>query len=277
MSTTSDHAWTDVAHAGACVRERIGAVPDIAVVLGSGLGAFADALTSSVECGYGVIPGFPTPTVAGHEGRVVAGACGRRRVLVLAGRVHLYEGQAPSNVTFPMRVLGYLGVKTVVLTNAAGGINTRFTRGSLMCIDDHINFTGSNPLVGAHDARLGPRFPDMSDVYSPRLRSIAVAAADRAGVRLEHGVYIGVSGPSYETPAEIRAFRTLGADAVGMSTVHEAITARQMGLDVLGICCISNMAAGVLPQQLSESEVLETTRAVQHQMAALLEGIIAGI
>jgi purine-nucleoside phosphorylase len=248
---------------------------DVAVVLGSGLGAFAEALTERFELAYGEIPHWPASAVVGHAGKLVGGLSGGRRVLALSGRVHFYEGHPLKAVTFPMRVLGRLGVPRVILTNAAGGINTRFSQGALMLIDDHINLLGSNPLVGPNDERFGARFPDMSEVYSRRLRDLAAGAAAAAGIAVEHGVYIAVHGPSYETPAEIRAFRAWGADAVGMSTAPEAIVARHMGLDVLGISCITNMAAGVLPQPLVHAEVVETALRVRGQFIALLEGTIA--
>jgi purine-nucleoside phosphorylase len=198
-------------------------------------------------------------------------------VAALAGRSHLYEGRSLSEITFAMRVAGVLGVKTVVLTNAAGGINSDFAVGDLMVIDDHINFMGRNPLMGPNDERFGPRFPDMSEVYSKRLRSLAHEVARELGDRLQHGVYLAVTGPSYETPAEIVAFRTLGADAVGMSTVPEAIVARHMGLEVLGISCISNLAAGMLPQSLSEAEVLETTARVRDRFVTLVERLLGRV
>ena len=246
----------------------------MAVVLGSGLGAFADGLAEPVAISYRDIPHWPSAGVVGHAGRLVMGTCGGRSVLALSGRAHFYEGHHLSVVTFGARVLGRLGVKTLIVTNAAGGINTAFDQGALMLIDDHINLMGSNPLIGGNDDRFGRRFPDMSEVYSRRLRELASAAAAARGVALDHGVYAAVTGPSYETPAEIRAFRTLGADAVGMSTVPEAIVARHMGLEVLGISCISNMAAGILPQSLSEEEVIETTGRVRDRFVALLEGIL---
>jgi purine-nucleoside phosphorylase len=188
--------------------------------------------------------------------------------------VHFYEGHDLRTVTFAIRVVGKLGIKTLILTNAAGGINTNFVQGALMLIDDHINLFGSNPLIGPNDERFGPRFPDMTEVYSRRLRTLAESVAREMNLTLEHGVYVAVHGPSYETPAEIRAFRTLGADAVGMSTVPEAIVARHMGIEVLGLSCISNMAAGVLPEPLRHEDVMETTRRVRAQFAGLLEGII---
>ncbi len=261
--------------AAAFLRARLGAVPDVAVVLGSGLGDFATGLTDAVTVPYQDIPHWPRATVVGHAGTLVAGGSKGRRVLALAGRAHFYEGHPLTVATFAMRVLGQLGVKHVVLTNAAGGINTRFSTGALMVIDDHINAMGTNPLIGPNDDRFGARFPDMSEVYSARLRAIADQTAAALGVPIEHGVYVAVCGPSYETPAEIRAFRTMGADAVGMSTVPEAIVARHQGLEVLGISCITNPAAGVLPQPLVHDEVMETARRVRGAFIALLEGIIA--
>jgi purine-nucleoside phosphorylase len=263
-----------VEEAAASLRARLAPVPEVAVVLGSGLGAFADGLGAPTVLSYETIPHWPAPRVIGHAGRMVAGTVRGRRVLALSGRVHFYEGHDMATVTFGVRVLGRLGVRTLFLTNAAGGINTGFSRGALMLIDDHINLQGTNPLIGPNDSRFGLRFPDMSAIYSPRLRAIAGEAARAAGLAVEHGVYLAVTGPSYETPAEIRAFRVLGADAVGMSTVAEAIVARHMGLEVLGVSCISNMAAGILPQPLTEEEVIETTGRVRDQFVALLEGVI---
>ena len=210
----------------------------------------------------------------GHAGKLVAGTLAGKKVLALSGRVHAYEGHDLATVTFAIRVLGRLGIPRVILTNAAGGISPNCARGALMVIDDHINLMGNNPLVGPNDERFGLRFPDMTYVYSPRLRTIADDTARAIGVPVQHGVYIAVLGPSYETPAEIRAFRTLGADAVGMSTVPEAIAARHMGLEVLGISCITNAAAGVFPEPLHHSEVMETAQQVKGQFISLLEGII---
>ncbi len=220
----------------------------------------------------------------GHEGRLVAGAvagkiAGKtapgRAIIALSGRAHFYEGHDMRTVTFAVRVLGLLGVKILILTNAAGGINTSFPQGSLMVIDDHINLMCTNPLVGPNEDRFGARFPDMTDVYSPRLRALAHAAEAEARITLEHGIYVALHGPSYETPAEIRFLRTIGADAVGMSTVPEAIVARHMGMEVLGISCITNMAAGVRPAPLNHDEVMETARRVRSQFVALLEAVIA--
>jgi len=251
--------------------------PDVAVVLGSGLGDFASGLQGSRKILYKDIPHWPDSGVIGHEGALVIGMAAGRRVAALAGRAHVYEGYDLRTVTFATRAIGMLGVKTIILTNAAGGINTSFSQGALMVIDDHINLLGSNPLAGPNDERFGTRFPDMTTVYSARLRHLADEAGAALGMTLPHGVYVGLQGPSYETPAEIRYLRTIGADAVGMSTVPEAIVARHMGLEVLGISCISNMAAGVLPQPLNHEEVLATTRRVRGQFIALLEGIIGRI
>jgi purine-nucleoside phosphorylase len=270
----SDATFERIEEAAASLRDRCGALPETAIVLGSGLGDFADTLLDAIATPYGDIPNWPASKVIGHAGRLVIGNVAGKRVAALAGRVHYYEGHDLGTIVFAVRVMGRLGVKRVILTNAAGGINTTFAQGALMVIDDHINFLGSNPLVGANDDRFGPRFPDMSDVYSTRLRKVADEAARAVKVPVSHGVYIAVHGPSYETPAEIRAFRTLGADAVGMSTVPEAIAARHMGLEVLGISCITNMAAGVLPQPLDHNEVMETARRVRGSFIALLEAII---
>jgi purine-nucleoside phosphorylase len=248
---------------------------DAAIVLGSGLGDFAGGLGEAQTFAYTDIPHWPASTVMGHAGKLVCGTVSGRRVLALAGRVHAYEGHDLRTVTFAMRVLGRLGVPRVILTNAAGGISPRCSRGALMVIDDHINLMGNNPLVGPNDERFGLRFPDMTHVYSPKLRALADDAAKALGLTIEHGVYVAVLGPSYETPAEIRAFRTLGADAVGMSTAPEAIVARHMHLEVLGISCITNAAAGVFPDPLHHEEVMETTQQVKGQFIALLEGIVA--
>jgi purine-nucleoside phosphorylase len=247
---------------------------DVAVVLGSGLGDFAGQLGEALTIPYGDIPHFPASRVMGHAGTLVAGTLAGKKVLALSGRVHVYEGHDMDAVTFAVRTIARLGVPRVILTNAAGGISPNCARGALMVIDDHINFMGKNPLVGPNDDRDGVRFPDMTYVYSPQLRRIADEAAAAAGVPVQHGVYIAVLGPSYETPAEIRAFRALGADAVGMSTVPEAIALRHLGVDVLGISCITNAAAGVFPEPLHHAEVMETTQQVKGQFMALLEGII---
>jgi purine-nucleoside phosphorylase len=259
----------------AAVRARAGELPEVAIVLGSGLGGFADSLEDRVSVPYDALPHWPQSRVVGHAGRLVVGYSAGRRVAALSGRVHLYEGHPVATVVFAVRVMARMGVPCLILTNAAGGINTGFGQGALMVIDDHINLMGSNPLIGPNDEGMGPRFPDMSEVYSYRLRGIAGEAAATAGIAIQHGVYVAVHGPSYETPAEIRAFRILGADAVGMSTVPEAIAARHMGMEVLGISCITNMAAGVLDQTLVHDEVMETARRVRGSFIALLEGTIA--
>jgi purine-nucleoside phosphorylase len=266
--------YDDVKEAAAAIRSRVPEVPGIAVVLGSGLGDFAASLQHAVSMPYGELPHWPASGVIGHDGKLVVGTARGRTVAALAGRCHAYEGHDLQRVTFAVRALGLLGVKTLVLTNAAGGVNTPFSEGALMVIDDHLNLTGSNPLVGPNDDRFGARFPDMTEVYSKRLRRIADEAGSALGVQLRHGVYAGLMGPSYETPAEIRYLRTIGADAVGMSTVPEAIAARHMGIEVLGVSCITNMAAGVLPQPLDHAEVMETTRRVRGQFVALLEEIV---
>jgi purine-nucleoside phosphorylase len=266
--------YDQVEEAVDAIRSRVPEVPEIAIVLGSGLGDFASALDDAASMAYGDLPHWPASRVLGHEGRLAIGRSRGKLIAALAGRSHAYEGHDLQTVTFAVRVLGVLGVKTLILTNAAGGVNTGFLRGALMVIDDHINLLGNNPLAGPNDERFGPRFPDMTEVYSQRLRRIADEAGRELGLVLPHGVYVALLGPSYETPAEIRYLRTIGADAVGMSTVPEAIVARQMGMEVLGLSCISNMAAGVLPQPLHHDEVLETTRRVRGQFIALLEGIL---
>lgn len=256
------------------LRGRTCGEADVAVVLGSGLGDFADHVPGGSTIPYGDIPHWPASRVIGHAGKLVCGTVQGRKVLALSGRVHHYEGHAMSTVTFAMRVMGRLGVPRVILTNAAGGISPNCARGSLMVIDDHINLIGNNPLVGPNDERFGVRFPDMSEVYSRRLRKVADDTAAALKLTIQHGVYVAVLGPSYETPAEIRAFRALGADAVGMSTAPEAIVARHMQMEVLGISCITNAAAGVFPEPLHHSEVMETAQQVKGQFIALLEGII---
>ncbi len=269
--------FDEVTEAAAYVRARVGDVPKVAIVLGSGLGEFVGRLEAPLTVDYADIPHWPGATVMGHAGKLVVGRAAGRRDAVLAGRAHYYEGHPLTTVTFATRVLGVSGVKTLILTNAAGGINTAFTPGTLMVIDDHINMMGSNPLVGPNEDRFGVRFPDMTEIYAARLRGVADRAAAAAGVPVRHGVYVGLHGPRYETPAEIRALRVLGADAVGMSTVPEAIVARHMGIDVLGISCITNPAAGVLPQPLHHDDVMEVARRVAGQFMALLEGILAGL
>ena len=249
-------------------------VPLVAVVLGSGLGAFAEELTDRTEIPYAAIPGWPCSTAIGHAGKLVFGKLGTLDVAVMAGRVHLYEGYTPAQVTFGVRVLGSLGVRTIVFTNAAGGINLALERGGLVLVSDHINLQGSNPLVGPNDDALGPRFPDMSEAYSRRLRALAHEVGSEIGIRLAEGVYGAVLGPSYETPAEIRYLRTIGADLVGMSTVPEVIVANHMGMRALGISCVTNMAAGILPQKISHAEVLETGEMVRGTLVKFLRALL---
>ena len=254
--------------------------PAIGVVLGSGLGGFADALADATTIPFSEIPNFPFSTVAGHGGALVLGYCAagddavrRIPVAVMKGRVHSYEGYPLSDVVFPVRVLGRLGVKSLVITNAAGGVNNAFAPGDLMVIDDHINLLG-NPLLGPNEDELGPRFPDMSEAYDRPLRAAAQDACSAVGIRAHHGVYLAVTGPSYETPAEIRMARTLGADAVGMSTVPEVIAARHMGLRVVGLSCITNHAAGVSGRKLDHAEVLETGRRVAAALVQVLSRVV---
>ena len=274
---TSASMWDRVEAAAAAVRAQCGPLPRTAIVLGSGLGDFADTLLESIAMRYADLPHWTASTVAGHEGRLVVGNVAGKRIAALSGRAHVYEGHDIGAVVFATRVMGRLGVKHVVLTNAAGGINTAFAEGALMIIDDHINLLGTRPLVGPNDERFGPRFLDMSEVYAKRLRGIADEAARAKGVAVTHGIYAGLLGPSYETPAEIRLLRAIGADAVGMSTVAEAIAARHMGIEVLGISCITNMAAGVRPEPVVHDHVIETAHRVRGSFTALLEGVIERI
>jgi purine-nucleoside phosphorylase len=266
-----------VAEAVTTVRERMAMAPRVALVLGSGLGALAAEVETPVIVPYTDIPHFPTSTAPGHAGRLVLGTIGEIPVAIMAGRVHLYEGYTAEEVAFPIRVLHRLGAPSLIITNAAGGINPEYHPGTLMLIADHINLTGHNPLIGPNQSELGPRFPDMTTAYSPRLRQIAMVAGKGVAEDLKQGVYLGLQGPSYETPAEIRMFRLLGADAVGMSTVIEVIAANHLGMEVLGISCITNMAAGMLPVKLTEQEVLDTAERVSRQFKALLRAIVAAL
>jgi purine-nucleoside phosphorylase len=259
------------------LRERLPHPPLVGVILGSGLGEFAAGVDDAVTIPYGEIPGFPASAVVGHAGSLVAGKVRRVPAVVLSGRVHFYEGHAMSDVVFPARVLGLLGCRTVIVTNAAGGIDTSLRSGNLMLIEDHINAFGTNPLVGTNEEDLGPRFPDMSDAYRKDLRAVALAVARRERIVLKKGVYIGLHGPSYETPAEIRAFRRWGAHAVGMSTVPEVIALNQMGVGVIGISCITNMAAGVLRKPLVHAEVLETTQRVKGEFVRFLTSLVQAL
>ncbi|HKG12225.1 MAG TPA: purine-nucleoside phosphorylase [Pyrinomonadaceae bacterium] len=261
-------------HAARFIRSRASEEVRVALVLGSGLGAFADEVEGAEAIPYSEIPGFARPTVEGHAGRLVVGRVGGVGVAAMQGRFHFYEGYALEEVTFPVRVLALAGASSLVLTNAAGGLNNSFEQGALVLISDHLNLMGTNPLLGPNDARFGPRFPDMTEVYDREYQEAAVAAAHAMGIELRRGIYAALSGPSYETPAEIRMMRLLGADAVGMSTVPEAIVARQMGLRVLGISCITNMAAGVLDKPINHEEVIETGERVRETFAELLRRVI---
>jgi purine-nucleoside phosphorylase len=251
--------------------------PTLALVLGSGLGAFAQELSSAETVSYEAIPHFPSSTVAGHAGRMVIGKFAGTSLLVMSGRVHAYEGYSAREVAFPVRVLGSLGIKTLVVTNAAGAVNKAFKPGELMIITDHLNLTAKNPLVGPEESELGPRFPDMTEAYAPKLAKICEDAGYRIGLNLRKGVYAGLLGPSYETPAEIRMLRTLGADAVGMSTVLEVIAANQMNIKVLGISCMTNMAAGILPQKLDHREVMETGQRTRGVFLELLREVVPAL
>lgn len=263
-----------VEHAARTIRARFSEEVRVALVLGSGLGAFADELEDAVAIPYEEIPGFARSTVEGHRGRLVLGKIEGVVVAAMQGRFHYYEGYTFEEVVFPIRTLVLLGSKSLVLTNAAGGINVAFVQGALMIVSDHLNLMGVNPLRGAHDERFGERFPDMTEVYSRDYQEIAVEEAHSIGLELRRGIYAALSGPSYETPAEIRMLRTLGADAVGMSTVPEAIVARQMGIKVLGISCITNMAAGVVGEPINHQEVMETGESVRDTFKELLRRVI---
>lgn len=251
--------------------------PKIGLVLGSGLGAFADQLSDASRIPYAQIPGFPRSTAIGHAGQMVIGKAGDIPVAVMQGRVHLYEGYSVQEVTYPMRVFGRMGIGAVVITNAAGGINVKYQQGALVVISDHINLQGYNPLVGSNDDRFGVRFPDMTRAYSRGYAKAAQEEAVKLGIALGQGVYAGLLGPSYETPAEIRYLRTIGADLVGMSTVAEVVAARHMGIKVLAISCVTNMAAGILDQVLSHQEVMETGEKVRTQFEALLKAVLPRI
>lgn len=252
-----------------------GFTPETGLILGSGLGFFADSLEVEERIPYDRIPGFPQSTVEGHAGNLVAGHCKGHPVLCFQGRFHYYEGYALDKVVLPVEVTCGLGGRRLIVTNAAGGINKDFSEGDLMLIRDHINFLGANPLRGPNEEQLGPRFPDMTEVYTPRLQDLAREASKHLGIALREGVYLACSGPSYETPAEIRAFRSWGADAVGMSTVPEAIVARHHGLEVLGISCITNLAAGISGELLSHAEVEQTARQVRDSFADLIQFIVS--
>jgi purine-nucleoside phosphorylase len=251
--------------------------PRIGLVLGSGLGSFADSLADATRIPYADIPAFPRSTAIGHAGQLVIGKSGAVPVAVMQGRVHLYEGYSAHEVAFPMRVFGRMGIRAVILTNAAGGINLNYQQGALVLIRDHINLQGTNPLVGANDDRFGVRFPDMTHAYSRQYRELAREEASKLGMTLHEGVYAALLGPSYETPAEIRYLRTNGADLVGMSTAFEVIAARHMGIKVLAISCVTNMAAGIVDQPLSHQEVMETGERVKTSFEALLRAVLPRI
>jgi purine-nucleoside phosphorylase len=257
------------------IRSQAQATPSIAVVLGSGLGAFADDLVDATAIAYRDIQGFAQSTVEGHAGKLVIGKVGDVPIAAMQGRFHFYEGYPLADVTFPIRVLKLLGVQTLILTNAAGSLNTELTPGSLMMISDHINLMGVNPLIGPNEDRFGPRFPDLTSTYDPELQSLVIEEAKAMGIDMRRGVYAALSGPSYETPAEIHMVRTLGADAVGMSTVPEAIVARHMEMKIIGISCITNLAAGVSNRPIDHSQVMEIGQRVRGQFTELLRRVIA--
>ena len=256
------------------VRNVTGREPHVAVVLGSGLGAFADELADPIAIPYSEIPGWPVSTAVGHSGKLVFGKLGKLDIAVMAGRAHLYEGYSPAQVTMGVRVLHQLGTRSVVFTNAAGGINLSYQQGALVVISDHINLQGSHPLIGPNNDAEGPRFPDMSEAYLPAYRALAHQVARQLKIQLEEGVYAALTGPSYETPAEIRYLRTIGADLVGMSTVPEVIVANYLGMRVLAISCVTNMAAGILPQKINHEEVLETGRQVRDTLIRFLKALL---
>src|SRR5580658_4661322 len=276
-SAKSADAFARATGAAKFIQSRSKLRPEIALVLGSGLGAFADELSYATAIPYPKIPGFPRSTVAGHRGQLVIGKLADLPVAVMQGRVHLYEGYSPQEVAFPIRVLGRLGIRSVILTNAAGAINRDYSQGALVAIRDHINLQGANPLMGPNDERFGIRFPDMSQAYAPEFREVARREAQRGNIPVHEGIYAGLRGPSFETPAEIRFLKTVGADLVGMSTVLEVIAARHMSIRVLGISCVTNMASGILDQPLTHDEVMETGERVKSQFIALLRAVIPSI
>ena len=274
VQSESGGLYARAEHAARTIRGRISAQPRIALVLGSGLGDFGDELKDAVAIPYQEIPGFPTSTVEGHAGRLVIGTVDDVPILAMQGRVHFYEGYSLEEVTFPIRTFKLLDINTLLLTNAAGGIDVQLSQGTLMLINDHLNLIGASPLRGPNDERFGPRFPDMTEVYSRELQEMAVEEARDMGVELRRGVYAALAGPSYETPAEIHMLRGFGADAVGMSTVPEAIVARQMGIEVIGISCITNMAAGLGNEKINHEEVVETGKQVRDTFANLLRRLV---
>ncbi|MFN2492394.1 MAG: purine-nucleoside phosphorylase [Pyrinomonadaceae bacterium] len=273
----TSNLYSRAENAARTIRARMTDEARIAIVLGSGLGGFAESFEDSVSMPYTEIPGFKSSTAEGHAGRLVAGKVERVPVIAMQGRVHFYEGYSLEEVTFPIRAFKLLGINTLILTNAAGGIDVQLSQGALMVISDHLNLMGVNPLRGANDVRFGPRFPDMSEVYSRELQERVIEEARQLGVTLRRGIYAGLAGPSYETPAEIHMLRSFGADAVGMSTVPEAIVARQMGMKVLGLSCITNMAAGITENPINHEEVMETGQRVRETFTKLLRRLIVSI
>jgi purine-nucleoside phosphorylase len=272
--SAASNLYARAEHAARTIRARTALDPRIAVVLGSGLGAFADEFEEAARIPYAEIPGFAASTVAGHAGSLVIGRVAQVPVVAMQGRVHFYEGYSLEEVTFPIRTFKLLGIETLLLTNAAGGINVELSEGTLMIISDHLNLMGVNPLRGPNDERFGPRFPDMTEVYSRELQETVVEEANVLGIEVRRGIYAALSGPSYETPAEIHMLRSFAVDAIGMSTVPEAIVARHMGMSVLGISCITNMAAGISDTPINHEEVMETGNRVRATFAQLLRGVI---
>jgi len=270
-------AYTLADSAAQLILSRTALRPKIGLVLGSGLGAFADTLTEATRIPYAEIPSFPQSTAIGHAGRMVVGHAGEVAVAAMQGRVHLYEGYSAQEITFPIRVFGRMGIRAVILTNAAGGMNLSYSQGALVLIRDHINLQGTNPLIGSNDDRFGPRFPDMTRAYAKEYREIAREEASKLNIPLHEGIYAALAGPSYETPAEIDYLRRIGADLVGMSTVAEVIVACHMGVKVLAISCVTNMAAGIMDQPLSHSEVMETGERVKSTFEALLRAVLPRI
>ena len=264
-------------HAARVIRSRTTEIPRVAIVLGSGLGGFADDFADAVGIPYEDIPGFARSTAQGHAGRLVIGKIDQTPLVAMQGRVHFYEGYPLEQVTFPIRTFKLLGIKTLILTNASGGINVQLTQGALMVLSDHLNLMGDNPLRGLNDSRFGPRFPDMSAVYSPELQELVIEEARALGVEVRRGIYAALAGPSYETPAEIHLLRNLGADAVGMSTVPEAIVARHMGIEVLGISCITNMAAGIGDEPINHEDVMATGDRVRSTFTQLLRRVVGRV
>jgi purine-nucleoside phosphorylase len=262
-----DTASEAARYIGAKAQQR---APRLAIVLGSGLGGVADALTDAIEIPYEEIPHFVRSTVEGHAGRLILGTCGGVEVAVMKGRFHFYEGYSMQEATLPIRVFGLMGIRTLVLTNAAGGASDRFEPGALMLITDHINLMGDNPLRGPNDERFGPRFPDMTNIYTPELIAVAHEVSRDLGIKLKEGVYLGLRGPCYETPAEVRMMRDLGADALGMSTVPEAIVARHMGMKILALSCITNTAAGLTQKEIAHQEVMEVGARAGRELVELI-------